>query len=474
MQARLVVFISGSGTNLQALIDAVRDGRLAAEIVLVVSNRQEAYGLQRAQSAGIPTLYFPFKPYREAGKSREAYDADLAVAVARYKPDFVVLAGWMHILSPAFLTPFAQQVINLHPALPGTFPGTHAIERAFEAFQRGEISQSGCMVHYTVPEIDAGPVIAQTVVPFLAGDSLTDFETRLHQAEHHLLVEAMALVIQALTEKKYLSEEAQSMSELLQDTIEITRAAGAAIMQFYQAAFSVTDKKPDNPVTDADFAADSLLKERLLARLPEAGWLSEETVDSPDRLTKKQVWVVDPLDGTKEFVLGIPEFSVSVGLVEEGEPILAVVFNPATDELFAAEKGGGVWLNGRSTGPTSREVLPGSSIDASRTEIKRGEFDPFKDSLTLNVIGSIAYKLARVASGVVDGTWSRGTKNEWDICAGVLLVQEGGGVAVNLDNEPFRFNRPNPLVNGIIADNGRLHSAIIEALAPYRDTARKE
>lgn len=195
-KARLVVLISGSGTNLQAILDACAEGRLPAEVVLVVSNRRAAYGLVRAERAGVPTLYFPLKPYRDAGLSREQYDADLAERVAAYKPDLIVLAGWMHILSPAFLDRFPNRVINLHPALPGMFPGTHAIERAFEAFRRGEITHSGCMVHYAVPEVDAGPVIVQAEVPINDTDTLETFEERMHTTEHRLIVEAIAHVLE--------------------------------------------------------------------------------------------------------------------------------------------------------------------------------------------------------------------------------------------------------------------------------------
>ena len=262
------------------------------------------------------------------------------------------------------------------------------------------------------------------------------------------------------------------MTNLLHDTIEITKAAGVAIMGYYRSSFDVTDKSPDNPVTDADFAADKLLKEQLLAHLPSAGWLSEETVDSPDRLDKPLVWVVDPLDGTKEFVMGIPEFTVSVALVEQGKPILGVIYNPAAQELFYAEKGGEVWFNGRSVAVTPRNQLEGASIDASRSERKRGEFEPFEQILTIRTMGSIAYKLARVAAGHCDATWSRGPKNEWDICAGVLLVEAAGGSVVDLDGAPFEFNRPRTLVNGIVANNGRLHQQIMTTLAPHRQTAR--
>ena len=196
MSARIVVLISGSGTNLQALIDGVAAGEIPAEICLVVSNRKMAFGLERAAQAGIPTAYFPLKPYQEAGKTREAFDADLAELVLAQKPDLVVLAGWMLVLSPAFLTQFPNQVINLHPALPGQFAGTHAIDRAYETFQQGEITHSGCMVHVVVPEVDAGPVIATSEVPIFPDDALPDFEARMHEAEHQLIVMATRLALE--------------------------------------------------------------------------------------------------------------------------------------------------------------------------------------------------------------------------------------------------------------------------------------
>lgn len=189
---RLCVPISGSGSNLQALIDAIHAGDIAAEIVLVVSNRQKAYGLERAKQAGIPTLYFPFKK----GQDRQRYDADLAGQIKDYQVDLIVLAGWMHILSSAFLEAFPQRVINLHPALPGMFSGTHAIERAYQAYQDGAITESGCMVHYAIPEVDMGDVIQQAVVPILPSDTLADFETRMHQTEHQILVAVVKQLVE--------------------------------------------------------------------------------------------------------------------------------------------------------------------------------------------------------------------------------------------------------------------------------------
>lgn len=198
MPCRLVVLISGSGTNLQAILDAIAQQTLAAEVAAVVSNRKQAFGLTRAEQAGVPTVYFPLKPYLDADRDRRAYDADLAERVETFEPDLIVLAGWMLVLSPAFLDRFPQRVINLHPALPDTFPGTEAIGRAFEAYQQGEIDHSGCMVHYAVPEVDAGPVIAQEVVPIFPDDTLDTFEARVHQAEHRIIVEAVRRACEAL------------------------------------------------------------------------------------------------------------------------------------------------------------------------------------------------------------------------------------------------------------------------------------
>lgn len=185
---KLVVMISGNGSNLQAIIDAIAEGYLKAEIALVVSNRKEAYGLVRAEKAGIPTLYFPLKPYKDAGKDRHIYDADLAEKIAPYNPDLIVLAGWMHIFSPAFLDHFPRKVINLHPALPNFFIGTNAIQRAYEAYRQGLIDETGCMVHYVIPEVDRGEVIGTVVVPIYPEDRLEDIEERMHDAEHKLLV----------------------------------------------------------------------------------------------------------------------------------------------------------------------------------------------------------------------------------------------------------------------------------------------
>lgn len=195
---KLVVFISGSGSNLQAILDATTEWQLGARVVLVVSNRKKAYGLTRAEKAGVPTLYFPLKPYREAGQSREEYDADLAEQVSQYEPDLIVLAGWMHVLSPTFLDRFPSRVINLHPALHGTFVGVGGIEWAYEAYQKGEIEHGGCMVHYVIPEVDTGAVIVQAPVPILPDDTLETYGERVHATEHRIMIEATQKALNSL------------------------------------------------------------------------------------------------------------------------------------------------------------------------------------------------------------------------------------------------------------------------------------
>ncbi|KAI0702518.1 formyl transferase [Cytidiella melzeri] len=211
---RIVVLLSGSGSNLQALIDALNTSALPhAQIVLVLSNRKAAYGLTRAQNAIPPirTACLALQPYLKAnpGKSRRDYDVEVAKIVVKENPDVVVLAGWMHIMSEGFLdvvngdAPYEDEhqvqkpipVINLHPALPGAFDGAHAIERAYEAFQKGEITHSGAMVHRVVREVDRGqPVIVQEV-EIQTGEPIESYEDRLHKTEWEIIVKATAKIL---------------------------------------------------------------------------------------------------------------------------------------------------------------------------------------------------------------------------------------------------------------------------------------
>jgi formyltetrahydrofolate-dependent phosphoribosylglycinamide formyltransferase len=195
---RLAVLISGNGSNLQAIIDHIGDGDLDAEIAVVVSNRAGAYGLQRAGAAGVPTEILELGEIEASGGDRTSYDVELAGLVSAYKPDLVVLAGWMLILGDEFLKRFTPNIINLHPALPGAFPGTDAIARAYTAYQGGEIKHTGVMVHRVIEEVDAGAVIVKEPVPIFPDDSLEDLEERVHMVEHNLIVAAIDMVLRTL------------------------------------------------------------------------------------------------------------------------------------------------------------------------------------------------------------------------------------------------------------------------------------
>ncbi|HVN52892.1 MAG TPA: phosphoribosylglycinamide formyltransferase [Anaerolineaceae bacterium] len=190
--SRLVILISGNGTNLQAVLDACAAGKIAARVVAVFSNQADAYGLQRARQAGVPA--FHLQKTREM--DRGTYDTRLGDQTAAFSPDWVLLLGWMRILSTAFLDRFPGRVVNLHPALPGAFPGTHAIERAWDAYRCGEIDRTGVMVHLVPDErVDCGPVLGQKIVPIDPDDSLETLEDRIHQAEHALVIQVLSEIL---------------------------------------------------------------------------------------------------------------------------------------------------------------------------------------------------------------------------------------------------------------------------------------
>ena len=191
--SRLVVLISGNGSNLQAILDACTSGELNAKVVSVISNKADAYGLVRARNAGVEAIHFS----KQENETRPQYDARLAAHVSTCLPDYVILAGWMRILSASFLSCFPNRVINLHPALPGMFPGLHAIERAYEAYQRGDIKHTGVMVHLVPDEgVDNGPLLGQQEIHFQSDEALERFEARVHEVEHELLVNTLKTVLE--------------------------------------------------------------------------------------------------------------------------------------------------------------------------------------------------------------------------------------------------------------------------------------
>lgn len=217
-----------------------------------------------------------------------------------------------------------------------------------------------------------------------------------------------------------------------------------------EARRKASDQPGFDPVTEADMEVDALLR-RLLPRDGE-GWLSEETADHPSRLERSRVWVVDPLDGTREFVEGIPEWCVSVGLVIDGEPMAGGILNPATGQKILGARGRGVTLDGRPARVSGRSSLAGATVLASRSEVRRKEWEGYREDLfTIRPCGSVAYKLAQVAAGLADATWTLVPKHEWDVAAGVALVLAGGGtVWESRPGEEVRFNRPKPKLTRLL------------------------
>ena len=233
------------------------------------------------------------------------------------------------------------------------------------------------------------------------------------------------------------------------------RAAGVAVLGSFRGKFDVHEKSKNNPVTSADLEANRIIRECIRTNFPMDGWLSEEDGDNLDRLSLARVWVVDPIDGTKEFIEGVPQFAISIGFVVEGRPKVAVIFNPAKQRFYKAAAGQGAFLNDAPIRVTERGAIDGAALLVSRSEPQK-RFQVFADRCAIRPVGSIAYRLAKVAGGDGDGTLTFRTIYEWDICAGVLMVEEAGGKAVDGDGESLSFNRQPAKHKGVVAANPAL------------------
>jgi len=254
------------------------------------------------------------------------------------------------------------------------------------------------------------------------------------------------------------------MKNELKSAIDAARGAGSIIMQYYKSKYEIRDKSYHNPVTTADHAADTYLKETLTKEYPEYGWLSEETLDSAERLDKYRTWVVDPLDGTKEFIEGVDHFVVSVGLVENGEPIVGVLYNPASKEIFTASKGMGAYLDGNKLSCSTSSNFKEMIILNSRSETRNGLWTPYaNDFKEQRAIGSVAYKLGLTSASKADVFASLRPKNEWDVCAGHCIIREAGGEMVTLEGKPIKYNNPKTLITpGLIASSKNMLNKTIK------------
>jgi len=241
------------------------------------------------------------------------------------------------------------------------------------------------------------------------------------------------------------------------------KASADAVKQFVPGTFSVKDNGGRDVVTQVDRKVSDLLRNVLLEQ--GEGWLSEEDVDDLSRLSKSAVWVVDPLDGTREFVDGIPEWCISIGLVVDGIPIAGGVCNPATDELFLGGLGWGMTYNGQPAKPGLRTDLDGAVVLASRQEYKRGEWAQFEGKeFSIRQTGSVAYKLALVAAGLADATWTLSPKHEWDVAAGVALMKSAGGRVACIRHGKLHFNQNQTLLPGLVASSEGIWKHVVRTV----------
>ncbi|MGH9685839.1 MAG: 3'(2'),5'-bisphosphate nucleotidase CysQ [Candidatus Acidiferrales bacterium] len=245
----------------------------------------------------------------------------------------------------------------------------------------------------------------------------------------------------------------------------ITRIQGAlvaavrAISPLMSGNIRAEYKKGNHLVTAADRIANAVLRDTLVCG--SEGWLSEESTDDLTRLKKRLVWIVDPLDGTREFVAGIPEWSISIALIQDGQPIAGGVCNPATQESFVGSLATGVLYNGKPCRPSDKRTLLGAQVLASRSEFEAGEWQRFKRApFTIKPVGSVAYKLALVAAGAADATWTLRPKHEWDVAGGVALIRAGGGVVRQLGTRRLAFNSRSPTLSNLVASGSGIASKL--------------
>jgi myo-inositol-1(or 4)-monophosphatase len=255
---------------------------------------------------------------------------------------------------------------------------------------------------------------------------------------------------------------------------ETAREASQLALKYWRRPLS-TERKPDGTaVTEADYAVDALLAKKLRSARPDYGWLSEESADNESRLSRRNVWVVDPIDGTRAFIDGKEDWTIALALVEDGEPVLAVVINPVREEVFEAAAGGGAFLNGERIRPTDPPTLEHARILAADGVLNMPIWKEPWPALTLAKANSLAYRLALVACGRADAALALTRKSEWDIAAGALLVSEAGGVVTTADGSPLRFNSEDAKIAGFLVAGPNFHNMLVTRLSGAAETLAKK
>lgn len=238
------------------------------------------------------------------------------------------------------------------------------------------------------------------------------------------------------------------------------REAGEAIMGFYRQDPKIWDKGGNDPVTEADYAANTIIRARLTAARPDYGWLSEENPDDESRLTKARSFVVDPIDGTRAFIKHRPEFVVSIGVLDAGRPFAGVLYDPCEDALYCASRGGGAFRNGEPISVSAQD-----RIDGSRILGDPGRLTDLRDlGAQAHTVNSVALRLALLACGAYDAVVAVRPKWDWDLIAGQLLVEEAGGVMTSREGGELRYDMETPRQPPPLASGPALHALLLERL----------
>lgn len=251
--------------------------------------------------------------------------------------------------------------------------------------------------------------------------------------------------------------------DLLRDA---ARAAGALALDRRRRGLKITAKPGGSPVTDADLAVDALLRETLTAARPDYGWLSEETADSPERLGRARIFVVDPIDGTIAFMKNRPWWTVALAVIEDGRPVAAVVYAPALDETFEAAAGAGARLNGQPIAASDITSLDDASVLADARLLEGPQWPEPWPAMRFERRNSIAYRMALVAAGAFDAAIALTPKWDWDVAAGALIAEEAGARVSDHHGGAWRFNRPDPRQASLVCAAPALHPLIVRRCAP--------
>ncbi len=259
-----------------------------------------------------------------------------------------------------------------------------------------------------------------------------------------------------------LAPEADSLRNDHTLLLDAVREAGEHARNYFEAGVEHWQKTDGTPVSQADLEVDALLRNRLLADRPGYGWLSEETKDDSSRLSRSRVWIVDPIDGTRAFLRGQPHWTICAALVENGRPVLAAVFNPATDEFFEAAEGEGALCNGDSIRVSSRTQLEGCAMLMHQSVVERKDWPTKWPTMKTATRNSMAYRVSLVAAGMFDATLAISAKSEWDLAAADLIVREAGGRVSDHDGTSFAYNQKDIRLPNVLAAGPALYDQLLD------------